>query len=90
MANMSPGGLGAKVRGTLQAKTVSRASKNAPTQKKLPNKVSFGPKNSTPAGGAGKGRTPGASSFAANAGTAIRPKGGFGGSGKSKTPGHKG
>jgi hypothetical protein len=75
------GGLNAKVRGTVQAKTVS-GTKNAPTKKKLADKKTFGPIHATPKGSAGTGKTPGRSTCAATAGTAARPKGGAGGSGR--------
>ena len=65
------GGLGAKVRGTVQAKTVS-GTKNAPKSGKTPGIKSFGPAHATPSG---KGKAANNASFSATAGVAVHDPG---------------
>lgn len=73
------GGLGAKVRGTVQAKTV-KGTKNAPTGGKVPGMKLFGPAHPTPSG---KGKAANTTTFSATAGTAVKPKGGKGSANKA-------
>ena len=65
------GGLGAKVRGTVQAKTVS-GTKNAPKSGKVPGIKSFGPSHATPSG---KGKAANKASFSATAGVKVHDPG---------------
>lgn len=62
------GGLGTKVRGTVQAKSVT-GTKNAPKKGKKPSAVTFGPGHVTPSGEATAAST---SSFSATAGAAVK------------------
>lgn len=77
MPTTKNGGLGAKVRGTVQASTKSASTKkNTSGTGSGPSSKTFGPGYSTPAGGFGKGKAPSAKTFSATAGMAVKDPGG--------------